>query len=155
MARLLDGKSEAQTDLFADTGPRVPKTGDGDGRASGTQQAPSGVSVRGVVPDVGSESGVSTTGGDTEVAVAPEGTGVADAGVRVGEPVRGTDTERTALSENQRRRLAKREAMAKRAEARTAKATTPVSGQAKKTTTSKQVTSKTKTPTTPAEQKKK
>jgi hypothetical protein len=154
VARLLDGKSEAQTDLFADTGPRVPKTGDGDGRASGTQQAPSGVSVRGVVPDVGSESGVSTTGGDTEVAVAPEGTGVADAGVRVGEPVRGTDTERTALSENQRRRLAKREAMAKRAEARTAKATTPVSGQAKKTTTSKQVTSKTKTPTTPAEQKK-
>jgi len=176
VARLLESAPEIPSDISIPTTlgrGTATKTGDGDGRTSGTQQAPSGAGVQGVVPNVGSESGVSTTEGDTEVAGAPEGTGVANAGVRTGEFVRGTDAERTTLSKNQRRRLAKRKAMARRAEERAraearkaakseARGTETVTetvtdqtapGPGKKGTTGKQVTTKGKKAKAPAETK--
>ena len=63
------------------------------------QQVPSGVSVPTAVPDVGAERAVPPAQPDTAVAVAPEGTGVADTGRGVREPVRGAAPKQPALSE--------------------------------------------------------
>ena len=109
VARLLDGISERQADLFQETGPRVATTGVSDARVSEPQQGPSGVGVRGAVPDVGGQQGVPIDQPDTEVAVAPEGTGVADARGRTGEPVRGAVDEQPALSETDQQLLTRLE----------------------------------------------
>ena len=102
VARLLEGVSERQGDLFTPTTQRrrpAPETGVRDARATESQQVSSGVSVPTVVPDVGTERAVPPAQSDTAVAVAPEGTGVADTGRGVGEPVRGAVAEQPALSE--------------------------------------------------------
>ena len=99
VTRLLDGVSERQTDLFAETGPRTVATGVRDARVAEPQQVPSGVGVPTAVSDVGAERAVPPAQPDTQVAVAPEGTGVADTGRGVGEPVRRAVAEQPALSE--------------------------------------------------------
>jgi|14_taG_2_1085336.scaffolds.fasta_scaffold00779_1 hypothetical protein len=131
VARLLDGTSEKQTDLFAKTGPRVPKTGVPDAGVAEPQQVPSGASIPTAVPDVGAERAVPPAQPDTTGAIAPEGTGVADTGRGVGEPVRGAVAEQPTLE--------------------TPTGTKP----GEKATTGKQVTQKAKTTAAPAEQKKK
>ena len=131
VTRLLDGVSERQTDLFAETGPRTVATGVRDARVAEPQQVPSGVGVPTAVPDVGAERAVPPAQPDTTVAVAPEGTGVADTGRGVGEPVRREAVEQPALE------------------------TTRGTKQAKKPTAPKQVTQKAKTPAAPAKQKRK
>ena len=134
VARLLEGVSEKQGDLFTPTtqrrGPTL-ETGVRDAGVAEPQQVPSGASVPTAVPDVGAERAVPPVQPDTTVPVAPEGTGVADTRGRTGEPVRGEVTEQPALE-------------------------TPTgTKQAKKSTTRKQVTRKTTTPKAPAEEKKK
>ena len=134
VARLLEGVSEKQGDLFTPTTQRrgpAPETGVRDARVAEPQQVPSGVSVPTAVPNVGAERAVPPTQPDTAVAVAPEGTGVADTGRGVREPVRGAVAEQLALE--------------------TTRGTKP----GEKTTTPKQVTQKDKKAKAPAEQKKK
>lgn len=133
VARLLEGVSERQGDLFTPTTQRrgpAPETGVPDARVAEPQQVPSGVGVPTAVPDVGAERAVPPAQPDTTGAVAPEGTGVADIGRSVGEPVRREAVEQPALE------------------------TTRGTKQAKKATTRKQVTRKAKTPAAPAEKKK-
>ena len=102
VARLLEGVSERQGDLFTPTTQRrgpTPETGVRDAGVAEPQQVPSGVSVPTAVPNVGAERAVPPAQPDTAVAVAPEGTGVADTGRGVREPVRGAVAEQPALSE--------------------------------------------------------
>ena len=132
VARLLEGVSERQGDLFTPTTQRrgpAPETGVPDARVAEPQQVPSGVGVPTAVPDVGAERAVPPTQPDTTVAVAPEGTGVADTGRGVGEPVRREAVEQPALE------------------------TTTGTKPGKKATAPKQVTQKAKTPAAPAKQK--
>jgi hypothetical protein len=135
VARLLDGISERQTDLFqptTTTGRRpAAETGVRDARVAKPQQVPSGVSVPPAVPDVGAERAVPPIQPDTVTAVSPTGTGVGDVGRGVGEPVRGAVVEQPALKTK----------------------TPPAPAQAKKPTAPKQVTRKAKTPTAPAKEK--
>jgi hypothetical protein len=136
VARLLEGISEKQGDLFTET-----TQGRGSATATGvrnagiteSEQVSSRASVPSAVPTVGTEPRVPSDGTGTEAVVAPEAGGVDDTGGRVGEPVRGTDTESASLETK----------------------TTTVSGQAKKATTGKQVTQKTTTSVTPAKKERK
>ena len=102
VARLLEGVSERQGDLFTPTtqgrGP-APETGVRDARVAEPQQVPSGVSVPTAVPDVGAERAVPPAQPDTTVPVAPKGTGVADTGRGVREPVRGAVAEQPTLKQ--------------------------------------------------------
>jgi hypothetical protein len=134
VARLLEDLSGGQRDLFTPTtqGRRsTPETGVPDARVAEPQQVPSGVGVPTAVSDVGAERAVPPAQPDTQVAVAPEGTGVADTGRGVGEPVRGAVAEQPALETK----------------------APPAPAQAKKTTTRKEVTRKARTPAAPAEKK--
>jgi len=134
VAQLVEDLSGGQRDLFTPTtargrGPAV-DAGVQDASVAKPQQAPSGVSVPPVVPDVGAERAVPPTQPDTAVIVPPTGTRVGDVGRGVGESVRGAVAEQPTLE-------------------------TPVApAQAKKATAPKQVTQKAKTPAAPAEKKK-
>ena len=100
VARLLEGVSEKQGDLFTPTAQgRGPATATGvrDARITKPEQVPSGVSVRGAVPDVGAEPRVPSDGTGTEAVVAPEAGRVDDTGGRVGKPVRGEVAKPTTL----------------------------------------------------------
>lgn len=131
VTRLLDGVSERQTDLFAETGPRTVATGVQDASVAKPQQAPSGDGVSTVVSDVGPERTVPSTQPDTAVAVPSTGTGVGDVGRSTGESVRGAVVEQPALE------------------------TKTPPAQAKKATAPKQVTRKATTPAAPAKEKRK
>jgi hypothetical protein len=134
VARLLEGVSERQGDLFTPTTQRrgpTPETRVRDAGVAEPQQVPSGVSVPTAVPDVGAERAVPPAQPDTTVPVAPKGTGVADTGRGVREPVRGAVVEQPALE--------------------TPTGTKP----GEKTTTPKQVTQKAKTTAAPAKEERK
>ena len=109
VTRLLDGVSEKQTDLFAETGPRTVATGVQDASVAEPQQAPSGVGVSTAVSDVGAERAVPPTQSDTTVASSLAGAGVGDTGRGVGESVRGAVVEQPALSELDQQLLARLE----------------------------------------------
>ena len=112
VARLLEGISEKQGDLFTETtqgrGPTT-EAGVRDARATESEQVSGGTGVPSAVSTVGTESGVPTTGTGTEVVDAPEAGRVDDTGGRAGEPVRGEVAEPAPLSDTDQELLARLE----------------------------------------------
>jgi hypothetical protein len=112
VARLLEGVSEKQGDLFAETPQRRGPTTEAGVRDAGItepKQVPSRVSVPSAVPDVGAEPRVPSDGTGTEAVVAPEAGRVDDTGGRAGEPVRGKDAKSASLSKTDQQLLARLE----------------------------------------------